>query len=47
MSERPEITRILSKSIQKHICPENDQRIYWAREGKKENVCKDNAKEDN
>lgn len=32
MSERPEITRILSKSIQKHICPENDQRIYWARE---------------
>ena len=32
MSERPEITRILSKSIQKHICPGNDQRIYWARE---------------
>ena len=24
MSERPEITRILSKSIQKHICPGNN-----------------------
>ena len=31
-SERPEITAILSRSIQQHICPDNDTRIYWARE---------------
>ena len=32
MSNRPEITKILSESIQHHICPGNDQRIYWAKE---------------
>lgn len=29
---RPEITKVLSMSIQKHINPNNDPRIYWARE---------------
>ena len=32
MSERPKTTAILSLSIQKHINPYNDPRIYWARE---------------
>lgn len=32
MSNRPEITALLSLSIQKHINPHNDPRIYWARE---------------
>ncbi len=32
MSNRPEITALLSLSIQKHINPRNDPRIYWARE---------------
>ena len=32
MSNRPQITAILSLSILKHICPNNDPRIYWARE---------------
>lgn len=32
MSKRPEITAMLSLSIQKHINPYNDQRICWARE---------------
>ena len=32
MSNRPEITAILSLSIQKHINPHDDPRIYWARE---------------
>lgn len=32
MSSRPEITALLSLSIQKHINPHNDPRIYWARE---------------
>lgn len=32
MSKRKEITSIMSKLIQKHICPGNDPRIYWARE---------------
>ena len=32
MSNRPEITAILSLSIQKHINPHDDTRIYWARE---------------
>lgn len=32
MSKRPEVTSMLSISIQKHIDPYNDQRIYWARE---------------
>lgn len=32
MSKGKEITSIMSKSIQKHICPGNDLRIYWARE---------------
>ena len=32
MSDRPEITKMLSLSIQKHINPHNDTRIYWARE---------------
>ena len=31
-SERPGITAMLSRSIQQHICPENDTRIYLARE---------------
>ena len=31
-NKRPEITAILSLSIQRHICPNNDPRIYWARE---------------
>lgn len=29
---RPEITAILSLSIEKHINPHNDPRIYWAKE---------------
>lgn len=32
MSSRPEITKILSLSIEKYINPHNDPRIYWARE---------------
>lgn len=32
MSNRPEITALLSLSIQKHINPNNDTRIYWAKE---------------
>ncbi len=32
MSNRPEITTLLSLSIQKHINPNNDPRIYWAKE---------------
>ena len=32
MSSRPEITALLSLSIQKYISPHNDPRIYWARE---------------
>ena len=32
MSSRKEITEMLSLSIQKHINPHNDTRIYWARE---------------
>lgn len=32
MSNRPEITKMLSLSIEKHINPYNDPRIYWARE---------------
>lgn len=31
-NKRPEITAMLSISIQRHICPNNDPRIYWARE---------------
>lgn len=32
MSNRPEITELLSLSIQKHINLHNDPRIYWASE---------------
>lgn len=32
MNSRPEITAMLSLSIKRHICPDNDPRIYWARE---------------
>lgn len=32
MSNRPEITALLSLSTQKYINPHNDPRIYWARE---------------
>lgn len=32
MGSRPEITAMLSLSIQKHIDPHGDSRIYWARE---------------
>lgn len=32
MSGRPQITRMLSLSLEKHINPCNDPRIYWARE---------------
>lgn len=32
MSERPEITTILSSSTEKYINPHNDPRIYWAKE---------------
>lgn len=32
MSSRPEITAMLSLSLQKHINPHDDPRIYWARE---------------
>lgn len=32
MSERTEITKMLSLSIQKRINPDNDPRIYWAKE---------------
>lgn len=29
---RPETTKCLSKSLEKHIDPHNDPRIYWAKE---------------
>lgn len=32
MQNRPEVTAMLSLSIQRHICPNSDPRIYWARE---------------
>lgn len=32
MSDRSENTRMLSLSVQRHINPHNDPRIYWARE---------------
>lgn len=32
MSNRKEITEMLSLSVEKHINPHNDPRIYWARE---------------
>ena len=32
MSDRKEITKILSLSIKMHENPRNDPRIYWARE---------------
>lgn len=32
MSKRPEITKMLSLSVKKHINPRNDPRIYWAAE---------------
>lgn len=32
MSNRKEITSLLSLSLQKYINPKNDPRIYWARE---------------
>lgn len=32
MSNRPEITALLSLSTQKYINPHNDPRIYWAKE---------------
>lgn len=32
MSERKEITKMLSLAIQKHINPDNDNRVYWAKE---------------
>lgn len=32
MSNRPEITAMLSLSLQEHINPRHDPRIYWARE---------------
>lgn len=32
MSNRQEITKILSLSVQKYINPYNDPRIYWAKE---------------
>ena len=32
MSNRPEITQMLSFAVEKYINPHNDTRIYWARE---------------
>lgn len=32
MSNRPEITTVLSTSVEKYINPYNDPRIYWAKE---------------
>ena len=32
MSDRLEVTNVLSLSIEKHINPHNDTRIYWAKE---------------
>lgn len=32
ISNRPEITKTLSLSLEKHINPHNDPRIYWAKE---------------
>lgn len=32
MSNRPEITKMLSLSIEKHINPYHDPRVYWAKE---------------
>ena len=32
MSNRPEITQMLSLAVEQHINPHNDPRIYWARE---------------
>lgn len=30
--ERPEITKMLSLELEKHLDPKNDPRIYWAKE---------------
>lgn len=32
MSNRPKITKMLSLSIEKHINPYSDPRVYWAKE---------------
>lgn len=32
LGDAPEVTAMLSLSIQRHICPNSDPRIYWARE---------------
>lgn len=32
MSNRPEITKALSHSLERYINPHNDTRVYWARE---------------
>ena len=32
MGDRPEITQTLSLAVEKYINPQNDPRIYWARE---------------
>lgn len=32
MGKRPDVTSKLSRSIEKHINPKSDPRIYWARE---------------
>lgn len=32
MSNRPEITQMLSLSVEKYLNPHNDTRIYWAKE---------------
>ena len=32
VKSRPEITKFLSLSLEKHLNPKNDSRIYWARE---------------
>ena len=39
MSNRPEITKMLSKSLLKHINPHNDTRIYWSKEVTFDNIA--------
>ena len=46
MSSRPLITKMLSLSIEKHINPHNDPRIYWAKEVTFDNGTKNKVRVD-
>lgn len=46
MSNRPEITQMLSLSVEKYINPHNDTRIYWAKEVTFDNGTKNKCRVD-